>query len=205
MPITHRFINELIELEENQIFCGEKIQSKSKILIIGTFNPNNESCIGQNNATWFYGRNQSKFWRYFPNALTGNSLHPNDGIENFPELWKNYCVKNGIVIIDLIKSINSNEILQSFSDREVENKISQDLSNTNYFDVKKAFKDVKFERVIYSLLWSDNNIQKMRTIKNIINKSLLEIGSIQNQNQVKYCSTPSRNDAQNSWNEGVNG
>ncbi|WP_412560541.1 hypothetical protein [Winogradskyella sp. MIT101101] len=205
MPLIHKFRNELIDIEENQNFCGEKIKQKSNILIIGTFNPDNQSCVGQNNASWFYGRNQSKFWRYFPNALTGNSLHPNDGIENVPEVWKSYCLKNGIVIIDLIKTINKAEILENFSDREVEHRISEDLSNTDYFDVKKAFKNINFERVVYSLRWTDNQIQKMRRIKNLVNQELIEIGSIQNLNQIKYCNTPSRNDAQNSWNEGVNG
>jgi hypothetical protein len=205
MPIIHRFRNDLIDIEENQRFCAEKIQEKSKILVIGTFNPDKESCVGENFASWFYGRNRSKFWRYFPNALTGNSLHPNDGIENIPEVWKNYCVENRIVIIDLIKLIESDEILQNFSDREVERKISQDLANTDYFEVKKAFKNVTFEKVIYSLRWTDNQIQKMRRIRDIVNKDLIEIGSIQNLNQIKYCNTPSRNDAQDSWNEGVNG
>jgi hypothetical protein len=205
MSLIHKFRNELIDIEENQIFCGEKIKKKSKILIIGTFNPDNQSCVGQNNASWFYGRNQSKFWRYFPNALTGNSLHPNDGINNVPEVWKNYCLKNGIVIIDLIKTINKADILENFSDRQVESRISEDLSNTDYFDVKKGFKNIHFERVIYSLRWTDNQVQKMRRIKNLVNQELIETGSIQNLNQIKYCNTPSRNDAQNSWNEGVNG
>ena len=204
MPIRHRFISELTEIEEQQIFCGERILQKNKVLIIGTFNPDDQSCIGQNFATWFYGRNQSKFWRYFPIALTGNSLHPNDGNINVPEIWKKYCLENEIIIIDLIKSIKSDEALQNFSDQEVESKINQDLSNTEYFDVKKAFRNVKFERVIYSLRWTDNQIQKIRRIRDIVNKELIEIRSIQNLAQIKYCNTPSRNDAQNSWNEGVN-
>ena len=204
MPIQHKFLSELENIEENKLFCGEQIVPESKILVIGTFNPDNNSCVGENNALWFYGRNKSKFWRYFPNALTGNSLHPNDGQINFPEVWKSYCVENRIVIIDLIKKIKHEEILQNFSDSEVESRISDDLSNTDYFDIQKAFGEVNFEKVIYSLTWSDNQIQKMRRIRDIVNRNLLEAGTIQNLNQIKYCLTPSRNDAQNSWNNGVN-
>ena len=61
MAITHKFINDLNEVEENQSFCGEVIDKKSKILFVGTFNPDSESCMKENNATWFYGRNQNKF------------------------------------------------------------------------------------------------------------------------------------------------
>ena len=205
MQIKHKFKNELDNIEESQIFCGEKIKQDSKILIIGTFNPDNESCRKENSASWFYGRNKSNFWRYFPKALKDESLHPNDEVENVPNVWRNYCIKNRVVIIDLIKTINNVDILPNFGDREVEKLINDDLSNTYHFNVKKAFKDINFEKVIYSLSWSDNSIQKMRRIKNIINQQLVEIGSIENTHQIKYCNTPSRNDAQESWNKGVNG
>ena len=34
MPLTHKFIDELNLLEQSQIFCNQKISSKSKILVL---------------------------------------------------------------------------------------------------------------------------------------------------------------------------
>ena len=123
MAITHKFINDLNEVEENQSFSREAIDKKSKILFVGTFNPDSESCMKENNATWFYGRNQNKFWRYMPNALTRN-LHGLDGNFNLPQDWKDYCVTNKLVIIDLVKSIEVDDVLENFGDRQVDCKIN---------------------------------------------------------------------------------
>ena len=205
MAITHRYIGELELMEQQQIFCDANINNKSKILVIGTFNPNNDSCSKENNALWFYGRNQSNFWRYFPKAISGKSLHPLDTHLELPQTWKKFCVDNQIVIIDLIKTINNNEILQNFGDREVEDKINPDLTNIDYFKVEKAFRNISFERVIYSLKWSDKKIQKLRLIRDMVNNALLDNGCIQNLHQIKYCLTPSRNDAFDSWDGAING
>ncbi|SIT90518.1 hypothetical protein [Pontibacter indicus] len=203
MPIVHRFIDQLTEIEQNKTFCDRQIATNSNILIIGTFNPSDASCEKENTANWFYGRNQSKFWRYFPTALTGDSLHPNDGIDGHPQIWKKYCIDNDIVIIDLIKSININDILPNFGDREVNCKINHDLSNTEYFDIDLAFNGITFIKVIYSLTWTDNYIPRLKRIRDIINRKLLENNCIQNVNQIKYCLTPSRNDAQTSWTNAI--
>ena len=163
MAIIHRFFDELVSIENDQLFCNEPIATKSKLLVIGTFNPDNNSCEKINNATWFYGRRQNKFWKYLPPALTGHSLHQSNGHVENPQSWKTYCVKNKIVIIDLIKRININDVLPNFGDREVEYKINFDTSNTDYFDINRAFKKIQFEKVIYSLTWSDAKINRLRT------------------------------------------
>jgi hypothetical protein len=204
MSIIHKFYEELVQLEENHFFCGKALNTNSNILIIGTFNPSNSSCQKTNNAEWFYGRKQSKFWRYLPSALTGESLHINDNPNVNVEIWKQYCLNNKIVIIDLIKLINSNELLPNFGDREVEMKIEVNLSNTNYFNISDAFKDIKFNKVIYSLNWSDKNIYKLKEIRDIINQELIQNGCINNAQQIKYCKTPSRNDAYQSWYDALN-
>jgi hypothetical protein len=145
MSITHRYLNELESIEQQRIFCGEPISTRSNILIIGTFNPSDESCEKLNNARWFYGRKQSKFWRYLPTALTGQSLHPNDNQFDYPLAWKQFCVTHKIVIIDLVKSININEILPKFGDREVESMINPELTNTRWLNVHRQriyFNDV---------------------------------------------------------------
>ena len=204
MPIVHRFIEELNNLEQNQIFCNQKIKTQSNILVIGTFNPDNDSCEKANNASWFYGRSQSKFWRYFPQALTVETLHPIDGHVGYPETWKKYCAENSIVIIDLINRIQINDRLPDFGDDKVECKINFDLSNTEYFNIDMAFSNIKFRKIIFSLAWTDRKLQRLRRIRDIVEERLLINNCIQNRDQIKYCKTPSRNDSFNSWNAAIN-
>lgn len=206
MAIIHRYINELENIEKNQVFCNKPINLNSKILLIGTFNPSDESCLKANQALWFYGRQKNNFWKYLPTALTGESLHFNKVINDLPNVWKDYCVSNKIVIIDLIKSISINEKLSNFGDKEVDSKISDDLQNTDYFNIKLAFHDIKFEMVIYSLAWSDTTISRIRKIRDIINYELVINKCIESNDQIKYCLTPSRNDdkTRKSWFSAIN-
>jgi hypothetical protein len=204
MPIEHRYIQELEEIENNQLFCQVPIAANSNILIIGTFNPNDADGALNNHASWFYGRNQSKFWRYFPISLTGESMHILDEQVNIPTCWKEYCTQNGIVIIDLVKRIESNQPLQNFSDREVNDRINHNLDNVEYFNVVQAFAGITFDRVIYSLIWSDNQVGQLIAIRNIINQQLLDNNCIQGIHQIKYAKTPSRGDAFESWNRAAN-
>lgn len=200
MPlILHKFINDLAAIEEHQTFCGQPIDARSRVLVIGTFNPADDGVDGANVASWFYGRTgRGKFWRYFPTALTGRSLHPKDDIEGPPEIWKEYCVKNGVVIIDLIKSIEIRDLFPGFGDREIEQRMEADLANVNYFDVSAAFQGISFERVVYSLLFTDR-IPKIKQIRDIINTSLLAGGCINHEGQIRYCKTPSRSNAGPPW------
>lgn len=204
MAIVHRFIDDLENLENHQTFCGQQLKENYRILVIGTFNPNDDSCEKVNGATWFYGRNQSKFWKYLPTALTGESLHPTDGHIGHPQTWKQYCIDNNIIIIDLVKRININDLLPDFGDNKVECKINHDLSNTEEFQIERAFRKVTFDKVIYSLLWADNKIVRLRRIRDKINDKLVETGCINNLGQIKYCKTPSRNDASESWDDAIN-
>lgn len=177
-----------------------------KILFIGTFNPDNESCIKQNNALWFYGRDKSKFWRYMPVSLNGVSLHPLDTVQNGLQVWRQYCLDNDLVIIDLVKRIQSNEPLTDFGDRMVNSRITNALDNVECFDIGAAFSGVKFERVVYSLRWTDQTINRLIVLRDLVNKALLDAGCIENVNQIKYCLTPSRNDQNtiDSWRQSMN-
>lgn len=201
MPIVHKFINDLIELEERQSFCGSPIQRESNILFVGTFNPSDDSCIPQNDATWFYGRNRNKFWKYMPCALTGESLHPSDREIDTPQIWKDYCVNNKLVIIDLIKCIDVNDILLNFGDREVDSKINLDISNVDRFKAKIAFDGIQFKKVIYSLAWTDRNIHHLTFLRDKLNCELVQLGCINDFNQIHYCLSPSinRGGAFESW------
>ncbi len=199
MPIIHRYLDELYLIEQEKVFCNNPINKKSNILIIGTFNPSDNSCVKVNDAQWFYGRHQNKFWKYLPMAITGESLHASDGHTGYPDTWRSYCVRNKIVIVDLIKHIDVDDVLPNFGDRFVDCKINQSLNNVSYINIRQAFESITFEKVIYSLSWSDKQILKMKIIRDRVNQSLIEVGSIRNYNQIKYCLTPSRNDAFQSW------
>ena len=154
--IEHKFVNELTELEERQVFCGRRILKKSKILIIGTFNPANKSCVKENQATWFYGRKENWFWKYLPECLTGNSLH------NLPDSeWKRFCANNGIVIVDLLKRIGCDSPLEDFKDKRLDERINDTFSNIEIFDFKRAFRGINFEKVIYTRKgWNSSPIKK---------------------------------------------
>lgn len=65
MAINHKFIEELNILETNGIFCGVPVKGSYRLLIIGTFNPDENSCVKANNAEWFYGRKKIIFGDFF--------------------------------------------------------------------------------------------------------------------------------------------
>ena len=62
MAIEHKFLSELSGLESKQMFCGEPLYKESNLLIIGSFNPDNKSCLKKNGSDWFYGRTKNFFW-----------------------------------------------------------------------------------------------------------------------------------------------
>ena len=204
--LIHRFINELSDIEQYKQFCGSEIPQNSSILIIGTFNANYQSYpVPSNNAEWFYGRtDKNKFWRYFPESLTGNSLHPQDGNTGGVVSWKQYCLTKRVVIIDMLKSIDNDQVLTSQKDRELDIRILPDLSNVSIFDIESAFHGITFEKVVYSLKWSDaRNLPKLVEIRNDINSALIEQGTVRSMSQIKYCTAPWRNDAGPSWNNAL--
>lgn len=204
MPIIHRYIDELNEIENNMRFCGEPLNQSSRFLIIGTFNPDANSCTKTNNAEWFYGRKKNNLWRFLPRAMGLNSLHLTDRPQTTVAEWRQFCIVHRIVFIDLIKQIDETNPLPDFGDNEVEQRISNDLDNTSVFNISDGFAGVTFEKVIYSLSWSDPNIRKMKRIRDKVNESLLRTGCIEQINQIKYPNSPARNDSYEAWNNAVN-
>jgi hypothetical protein len=201
MAIVHRYIDELSTLEDEHIFCGMPLTKHYKYLIIGTFNPNDESCTKLNTALWFYGRPQNKFWRYLPNTISGESLHQSDSLNDLPTTWQNYCIEHSIIIIDLIKKVNIDAILDDFGDKSIEALINSELTNVESFDIAKAFGGIKFDKVIYSLAWKDARIRKMKLIRDRINDALISNNCISSFDQIKYPNSPARNDekTKNDW------
>ncbi len=192
MAIQHRFIEELNLLEGSQSFCGQVLEPKNRILVIGTFNPDDDSCLSPNDATWFYGRKRNLFWQYFPNSIIQQSLHCS---LNFTvDDWRQFCLKNKIVIVDLIKGIDHDQPLLDFKDSHLDARINQNRSNVTIFDFYQAFKGIKFERVIYSRKgWNPNtepDILKLITIKNSVNNVLLQNSIVDHADNIKYCPAP---------------
>tara|TARA_B000000532_G_scaffold149379_1_gene119939 strand:+ start:356 stop:946 length:591 start_codon:yes stop_codon:yes gene_type:complete len=124
MPCNHRFIQDLYP------------NHNLKYLFIGTFNPEWDSPKG-NDANWFYGRYTNSFWKILPETFG----HPNLNIINNrqnPKPWKDYCIKNGIGLTDIIQTIkdakeeeHKTEIL-GFQDKHLERfneVIFTDISN----------------------------------------------------------------------------
>ena len=204
MLIKHRYIEEFQELEKNKMFCGEEINQSSRILVIGTFNPDANSCTKTNNAEWFYGRKKNNLWRFLPRAMGFESLHLTDRPDISVTEWKQFCIDQKIVFIDLIKSIDTGNPLPDFGDNEVEARISEDLGNISIFNIEAAFNGKSFEKVIYSLSWSDSKIKKMKRIRDIVNTKLLNTKCITNLSQIKYPNSPARNDSYNHWYNAVN-
>ena len=204
MPIIHRYIEELQELENNKSFCGEQINESSRFLVIGTFNPDANSCTKTNNAEWFYGRKKNNLWRFLPRAMGLDSLHLTDRPDIPITEWKQFCIDQRIVFIDLIKSIDTETSLPDFGDKEVESRISDNLENTSIFNIEAAFNGITFEKIIYSLSWSDSKIKKMKRIRDIVNSNLMNTNCINDISQIKYPNSPARNDSFEDWNNAVN-
>lgn len=209
MPLTHKFIDELNLLEESQIFCNQKISTSNKILVIGTFNPSESSCEKLNDATWFYGRERNLFWKYLPECLNHQSLHPSENYTK--ENWQEFCVENKIVIVDLVKEIDHDQILEDFKDERIDNRINNRIDNVTTFNFAVAFNKISFEKVIYTRkCWSpaiDKKILKLIQIKCNVNNILLQNNIISNLNQIKYCPAPwqRRQTTQQQWCEAING
>jgi hypothetical protein len=204
MPIIHRYIDELNELENNKTFCGEQLNQSCRFLIIGTFNPDANSCTKTNNAEWFYGRKKNNLWRFLPRALSLESLHLSDKPDVSITEWKQFCIDQRIVFIDLIKSVVTETPLPDFGDNEVEARISDNLNNTTIFNIESAFNGITFEKVIYSLSWSDSKIKKMKRIRDMVNTNLMNTNCINDISQIKYPNSPARNDSFEDWNNAVN-
>jgi len=208
MNLKHRFLNELENLEQNQFFCNQKISKENRILIIGTFNPNDESCKKENQAIWFYGRTQNWFWKYLPAALNKESLLNEAGLDL--NACKEFCKENKIVIVDLLKGINDCEQLDGFNDEKLNERILSDIQNADVFRFEDAFRGVTFEKVIYTRKgWNsvvDKNIEKLIKIKNLVNEVLIKNQLIKDSSQIKYCPAPwqKRQSTKQQWIAAIN-
>lgn len=156
MLIKHKFLN-ILESYENEPLTG-----LYSILIIGTFNPEPTEKF-KNDALFFYGRRRNRLWYLLPKMLGKESLHwkenPGKSAEELAVLWKTFTKDNSVVIVDLIKAVEMNE-LKDFKDETLAGKESKLIG----FDFRKAFADTKFDCVIYTRsTW--NGIGKIKELK----------------------------------------
>lgn len=151
MP-NHRFINELINLEETPI------NGTFNTLVIGTFNSENQDGL-DNDSLWYYGRCQNEFWYLFPQIHGHQSLHQRDHPDISPRQlsiqWRDYCLENRVVIVDIFKSISTH--LTNHSDSVIESP-----EQYQFFDYQKAFQQAHIRNVLFT--W------KVRTSKHILGR-----------------------------------
>ncbi|MEM1339676.1 MAG: hypothetical protein AAGF96_18090 [Bacteroidota bacterium] len=208
MKIQHKFLDELELLESKQIFCGKELAKRSNILVIGTFNPNSESVEKPNLATWFYGRESNWFWRYLPESLNQMSLHPKNG--GSETAWKEFCLINRVVLVDLIKEIDGKNQLPDFKDGRIDKAIQENLDNVSVFDFEKAFQGIKFEKVIFTRKgWNpstNRDILKLIRIKCGVVELLLSNNIVNGIDNVRYCPAPwtKRKSTFEQWKSAVN-
>lgn len=83
----------------NHKFRNHEINEKTKILIVGTFNPD----IPENDADFFYGRGRNYLWILLPKVFGFDSLK--DKSKNEKKEFMNQC---NIDFIDLIEEVEIN-------------------------------------------------------------------------------------------------
>jgi len=153
-------------------FRDHKINSKTKILIIGTFNPD----VVGNEATFFYGRNRNFLWSLLPKVFNEESLKSK---QNRYKL--NFIRKYKIDFIDLISEIEIEEGKEKdYSDEYIDSKI---LKWNNVIEVikNKHIEGVCFTRKTFS---------KINNIKNKI--EIIEKYCEENNIKFSYLETPAR-------------
>jgi G:T/U-mismatch repair DNA glycosylase len=144
MPL-HRFIQDLLHLEQNPI------RGDYNTLIIGTFNAEDQEGLN-NDAEWFYGRARNQFWYILPQLFGQPSLHRKEHqdipLTELASLWKQFCVENSIVIIDIFKEIEG--VLPNHGDNAIAN-----AEDVNLFNYELAFQNATFQNVIFT--WKGQN------------------------------------------------
>lgn len=134
----------LFKYSDLEVLENNPLEGDYEILIVGTFNGDIEG----NLATWFYGRPENEFWCLFPRMLDKPSLHTVDRDEDINVLttiWKQFCIDNKIVIVDLFKDILID--LPNHSD-----KLLAKLGPQEYiaFDFETAFENCSFRKVMFT-------------------------------------------------------
>lgn len=106
---------------------------KGEILILGSFNPFNPN---GNNPDFFYGRESNFFWKEI-----GIVLHNDENYFNRNELKTNFSNENKIIFMDIINSIEINEINndQNIINDYINNEIFTNFTDSKLFTSTTAY------------------------------------------------------------------
>jgi len=129
-------------------FIDHKINSKTEILILGTFNPDTE----KNEAEFFYGRSKNYLWKLLPTAFGKNDLkkEPVSKKLTFIEQIK-------IDFIDLIEEIKVDEGQETnYDDAFIDSRV------VKWRDVINEIKKLKDLRKVILTRKTFNDIPKMK-------------------------------------------
>jgi G:T/U-mismatch repair DNA glycosylase len=155
-------------------FAGRKILKDTKILIIGTFNPDTP----QNTANFFYSRPHNYLWEIIPTAFGSQSLKKAKKDEK-----EKYIKDKKIDFIDIIEAIEvETDKADNYADDFIDNKI---IKLRNVIAEFRKLKDIK--KVGFSRKTFDCNIPQIKKEKEKIENFCKE-----NRIYFQALSTPSR-------------
>lgn len=162
----HRFMQELINLEQNPL------RGNYSMLVIGSFNAADQFGLN-NNAEWFYGRSKNQFWYLFPHLFGHQSLHaqehPHIPVEILAENWRAFCHQHGVKIVDIYKSIDGD--LPNHGDAAILNPLVYEP-----FDYELAFGNCTFDKVLFT--WKGRTLYNtLGIVKEEANDWFIEQGS----------------------------
>jgi len=169
-------------------FIEHQVCSNTKILIIGTFNPD----VNGNEAEFFYGRNRNYLWNLLPGVFNQKGLKNSALIEK-----KKFMESYKIDFADLIEEIKIDMGQENnYSDDYIDSKASKWNNIINILKSLRGIKEVYFTRSTFS------------GIPNIEIK-IREIESYCTSNSIKfdYLLTPARFESENKikrWKEVFN-
>lgn len=175
MIIEHKFLN-------------QEIDFRTKLLIIGTFNPNT---IG-NEVSFFYGRPRNFLWKYLPLAYNVNDLKYQDLNVKF-----DFMKEFNIDFIDLIKSVDVEEGEElNFDDDYIDARVNEWNPIIEKLESLENIEKIIFTRSTFNGV--PNILEKLEEIENYCR--LNEIETIRMKSPARFW----RLDRQQLWNNFIN-
>jgi G:T/U-mismatch repair DNA glycosylase len=169
-------------------FCKHKLNQKTEILILGTFNPDTE----KNKAEFFYGRSRNYLWRLLPLAFKKKDLKTASVKEKLA-----FIEQQKIDFIDLIDEVYVEDGQEAnYADDYIDSHVTKWRNVINEIKPLEDLKRVVFTRKTFT------KIPNMKKQVEIIREYCLE-----NKIAFDVLPTPSRfynNRKQNEWNAILN-
>ena len=123
-------------------FREHEINPDTKMLIIGTFNPD----VDNNKATFFYGRDRNFLWSLLPKAFNKESLKKSNNQEKLE-----FIKEHNIDFVDLISEIEIDEGQENnYGDDYIDKKVTIWNDIVGNILKKLNIKEVYFTRTTFS-------------------------------------------------------